>query len=82
VSRTQHNHALRTRREQARKTLRNGDVESFELTGHPKACRCYGWSQGEPEEFITIIGMPSVKTAHDAVKMALAYQAKQAMKGK
>ena len=48
-------------------TLRSGDVESFELTGHPKATRCYGWSQGEPEEFITILEMPPIKSAHDAV---------------
>jgi hypothetical protein len=63
-------------------TLWNGEVESFELTGHPKATRCYGWSQGEPEEFITILEMPPIKSAHDAVKMALAYQVKQARKGK
>jgi hypothetical protein len=63
-------------------TLWSGDVESFELTGHTKAARCYGWSQGEPEEFITILEMPPIKSAHDAVKVALAYQVNQARKGK
>lgn len=63
-------------------TLWSGEVESFEITGHPKAKRCYGWSQGEPEEFITILDTPPIKSAHDAVKMALAYQVKQARKGK
>ncbi len=63
-------------------TLWRGDVESFELTGHPKSKRCYGWSQGEAEEFITILEMPPIKSAHDAVKMALAYHVKQARKGK
>lgn len=58
-------------------TLWSGDVESFELTGHPKANRCYGWSQGEPEEFITILEMPPIKSAQDAVKVALAYQIKR-----
>jgi hypothetical protein len=63
-------------------TLWSGDVESFELTGHPKVQRCYGWSQSEPEEFITILELPPIKSAHDAVKVALAYQVKQARKGK
>jgi len=36
-------------------TLWKGDVEVFDLTGHPKAKRCYGWTHGEPEEFITIL---------------------------
>jgi hypothetical protein len=63
-------------------TLWSGDVEAFSITGHPKASRCYGWSQGEPEEFITILEMPPIKSAHDAVKVALAYQVKQARKGK
>jgi hypothetical protein len=63
-------------------TLWSGDVESFELTRHPKASRCYGWSQGESEEFITILEIPPIKSAHDAVKVALAYQVNQARKGK
>jgi hypothetical protein len=58
--------------------LWSGDVESFELNGHPKAKRCYGWSQGEPEEFITILEMPPIKSTHDAVRMALAYQTRKA----
>jgi hypothetical protein len=28
------------------KTLWKGDVEVFDLTGHPKAKRCYGWTTG------------------------------------
>src|SRR6266404_491104 len=31
------------------KTLWEGEVEVFGVTGHPKAKRCYGWSYGEPE---------------------------------
>ena len=37
------------------KTVWQGDVEVFDLIGHPKAKRCYGWSHGEPEEFIAIL---------------------------
>jgi hypothetical protein len=40
------------------KTLWKGDVEVFDLTGHPKAKRCYGWTHGEPEEFVTILDHP------------------------
>ena len=39
-------------------TVWRGDVEVFDLTGHPKAKRCYGWSYGESEEFITILELP------------------------
>ena len=28
-------------------TLWNGNVEVFDLSGHPKAKRCYGWTYGE-----------------------------------
>jgi hypothetical protein len=40
------------------KTLWQGDVEVFDLTGHPKAKRCYGWTHSDPEEFITILELP------------------------
>lgn len=46
-----------------------GDVEVFELTGHPEAKRCYGWSNGESEEFITILESPPVQSPQDAVKV-------------
>jgi hypothetical protein len=53
-------------------------VEIFELTGHPKAKRAYGWSYGEPEEFITILELPPVDSAQSAVKVGVAYQIKKA----
>lgn len=59
------------------KTVWQGDVEIFDLTGHLKASRCYGWSYGEPEEFITILELPPVNSAADAVKVAVAYQIKK-----
>ena len=59
-------------------TLWKGDVEVFDLTGHPKAKRCYGWTYGEPEEFITILELPPVTDAQSAVKVGLAYQIKKA----
>ena len=60
------------------KTVWQGDVEVFELTGHPKAKRCYGWSYGEPEQFITILELPPVDSAQSAVKVGVAYQVKKA----
>ena len=62
------------------KTVWEGDVEVFDLTGHPKAKRCYGWSYGEPEQFITILELPPVKSAHDAVKVGVAHQIRKARK--
>jgi hypothetical protein len=60
------------------KTVWQGDVEVFDLTGHPKAKRCYGWSYGEPEEFITILELPPVDSAQSAVKVGVAHQIKKA----
>jgi hypothetical protein len=59
-------------------TLWKGNVEIFDLTGHPKAKRCYGWTYGEPEEFITILELPPVTDAQSAVKVGVSYQIKKA----
>ena len=61
-------------------TLWQGDVEVFDLMGHPKATTCYGWSHGEPEEFITILELPPVDSPQSAVKVGVAYQIKKARK--
>lgn len=60
------------------KTVWQGDVEVFDLTRHPKAKRCYGWSYGEPEEIITNLELPPVTDAQSAVKVCVAYQIKKA----
>jgi hypothetical protein len=59
------------------KTVWNGDVEVYDLNGHPKAKRCYGWTFGEPEEFITILELPPVTDAQSAVKVGVSYQIKK-----
>ncbi|MGD0812588.1 MAG: hypothetical protein ABSA83_03205 [Verrucomicrobiota bacterium] len=61
-------------------TVWQGDVEVYALTGHPKAKRCYGWSYGDPEQFITILELPPVDSADAAVKVGVAYQVKKAKK--
>jgi hypothetical protein len=45
-----------------------GYVETFLLIGHPEAKRCYGWTYGELEQFITILELPPVDSAESAVK--------------
>jgi hypothetical protein len=59
-------------------TAWKGDVEVFDLRGHPKAKRCYAWSYDEPEQFITILELPPVTDAHSAVKVGVAYQIRKA----
>lgn len=46
-----------------------GQVEVFELTGHPSAKRAYGWECGE--EVITVLEIPPVHSANTAVRAAL-----------
>ena len=62
------------------KTIWQGDVEVFDLIGHPKAKRCYGWTYGEPEEFITILELPPVTDPKSAAKVGVSYQIKNARK--
>ncbi|HUA36788.1 MAG TPA: hypothetical protein VMA35_00145 [Candidatus Sulfopaludibacter sp.] len=59
------------------KTLWSGEVEVFDLFNHPKAKRCYGWSYGEPEEFVTVLELPPVTDAQNAVRLGVAYQIKK-----
>jgi len=60
----------------------SGDVEVFDLTGHPKARRCYGWAHGEPEAFVGILEVSPVTDAYTAVKVGLSGQIKKARKKK
>jgi hypothetical protein len=64
------------------KIVWKGNVEIYALTGHPKAKRCYGWSHGEPEQFITFLELPPVDSAAAAVKAASAYQGRRARKSR
>jgi len=59
-----------------------GDVEVFSIFAHPKANYCYGWSYGEPEQFMTVLEIPPVDSPQAAVKVGIAHQANQAIKQK
>lgn len=52
------------------KTAWEGKVEIFELIGHPKTNRAYGWGfqEGKKAEFSVIIGIPPVTSPEMAVK--------------
>jgi len=47
-----------------------GDVEVFDLTGHPTAQTCYVWN--DQRELIAMLGISPVDSAEAAVKIALA----------
>lgn len=57
-------------------TVWQGEVEVFELTGHPKAKRAYGWShihgaQDEQERFVAVLEIPPVESAVTAVRASI-----------
>lgn len=52
-----------------------GVVEVFELEGHPKAKRAYGWQSGD--RIFTALEIPPVDSANTAVRAAFAAEAKK-----
>lgn len=61
-------------------TAWEGEVEVFDLTGHPKAKKVYAW--GYPKETVpgweitTVIELPPVTSPETAVKISIAARAK------
>jgi len=60
-------------------TVWEGDVEVFDLTGHQKAKRAYGWSETPPngERFFAVLETPQIKSALDAVRVSIVADAKK-----
>jgi hypothetical protein len=63
-------------------TVWDGEVEVFDLTGHPKAKRAYGWShrQGEGDEgerFVAVLEVPPVESPVTAVRASIMADAKK-----
>ena len=57
-------------------TLWNGEVEVYDLTGHPKAKRAYGWSHpdgadNKTERFGAVLEIPPVDSPQTAVKISI-----------
>jgi len=58
-----------------------GEVQVFELVGHPKASRCYAWSeasQGNRRRFFAALHVPPVDSAIAAVRASIVADAKKA----
>jgi hypothetical protein len=58
------------------KTVWQGPVEVFDLTGHPKANRCYAWSHldGDKDErtrFVAVLEIPPVTSPETAVQASI-----------
>ena len=51
-----------------------GEVETFEIDGHPKARRCHAWSYEENSEtqYVTVLEIPPVDSPSSAVTIAIA----------
>ena len=63
------------------RTVWQGDVEVFDLIGHPKAKRCYAWShwdgaEDEPTRFVAVLEIPPVVSAETAVRVQIKKDAK------
>jgi hypothetical protein len=57
-------------------TVWKGDVEVYDLTGHPKAKRAYAWSHregknDEGERFVAVLEIPPVDSAKKAVQVQI-----------
>ncbi len=72
--------ATHVRSEHVRETFRgvvarDGSVEVFAVTGHPRATTAYTWSfenDAGNREHVAVLGVPPVNSAHDAVRAAAA----------
>ena len=63
-------------------TVWEGDVEVFDLTGHPKAKRCYAWSHvdgadDDDERFVAVLEIPPVESPVTAVRLQIVADAKK-----
>lgn len=63
-------------------TVWNGEVEVYDLTGHPKAQRAYAWSHregknDEGERFVAVLDIPPVDSAKRAVQVQIVKDARR-----
>lgn len=59
-----------------------GDVEVFNVRGHPLAARCYSWAHAEGEDdkgkrFVAVLDLPPIESAQTAVRAAIVDEAKR-----
>jgi hypothetical protein len=56
-----------------------GEVEVFNVRGHPKAKRCYAWAHAEDDtgkRYVAVLELPPVDSARTAVRAAIVDEAK------
>jgi hypothetical protein len=60
-------------------TVWEGVVESFAITGHPKATRCYAWSypDGKEKRYVAVLELPPVDSPQTAVRAAIVSKAQK-----
>lgn len=63
-------------------TVWEGEVEVFELSGHPKAKRAYAWAHltnesDQSKRYVAVLELPPVDSAQSAVKAAIVEEAKK-----
>ena len=63
-------------------TVWKGEVEVYDLTGHPKAKRAYAWSHlegknDEGERFVAVLEIPPVISPRTAVQAAIVGSSKK-----
>ena len=66
-------------------TVWEGEVEVFDLTGHPKAKVCYGWSHptgkdDKDERFVAVLELPPVISPITAVRASIVADSKKGTK--
>jgi hypothetical protein len=62
------------------KTVWDGEVQVFAVTGHPKVTRAYAWSDGESpgkRRFHVVLGLAPVDSAQAAVRVAIVSESKK-----
>jgi hypothetical protein len=60
------------------KTVWEGVVSQFELTGH-KAAHCYAWVDPSTNQLVTVLELPPVDSPETAVRVFVVSQAKKSI---
>ncbi len=68
-------------------TVWEGEVEVFNIRGHPNARRCYAWAHATGEDdkgkrYVAVLELPPVTSAQTAVRAAIISEARERQKGK
>jgi hypothetical protein len=67
-------------------TVWEGEVEVFNIRGHPKAKRAYAWAHATGEDdkgkrYVAVLELPPVESAQTAVRAAIINEARKQQRG-